>query len=300
VSAAVPPPSSSAVPSPPGTTGSRPPADATAAALAAAVRPRRRGALYVAEHQLRAMRAYGWTVVLSGIGSPLLYLLGLGLGLATFLDVPVASGPDGPVPYVVFVAPALLVTAAVSVSTEEFTYTVMSGFKWRRVFWGMNASPLAPHQIAGGLVLAVALRMVFVCVAYAVLIALFGALGTPGAVGVLPLVGLLGGLAFGLPLLAFSASLRDDAGQFALVQRFVFTPMFLFSGTFYPLETLPAALHWIGWVSPVWHASELGRVASYGQAVPGWLLAVHVLVLLVLAVGGWLLARRAFVRRLRG
>jgi len=276
------------------------PPEPTAAALAAAVRPRRFGALYVAEHQLRAMRSYGWTIVLSGIGSPLLYLLGLGLGLATFLDVPVAFGPDGPVPYVVFVAPALLASAAVTVSTEEFTYTVMAGFKWRRVFWGMNASPVSPEQVAGGLVLAVAVRMAFVCVAYGALVALFGALGTPGAAVVLPMIGMLAGLAFGMPLLAFAAGLKDDAGQFAAVQRFVFTPMFLFSGTFYPLSTLPGWLHWIGWVSPLWHASELGRVVSYGQATPGWLVAVHVLVLVALAVGGWWLARRAFRRRLRG
>ncbi|WP_298459245.1 ABC transporter permease [uncultured Cellulomonas sp.] len=275
-------------------------AEPAATAIAAAARPRRFGALYVAEHQLRAMRSYGWTIVMSGIGSPVLYLLGLGLGLATFLDVPVAFGPDGAVPYVVFVAPALLATAAITVSTEEFTYTVMAGFKWRRVFWGMNASPLAPQQVAGGLVLAVLVRMAFVCVAYAALVALFGALGRGGAVVVLPLIGLLGGLAFGMPLLAFAASLKDDAGQFAAVQRFVFTPMFLFSGTFYPLATLPGWLHWIGWVSPLWHASELGRVVSYGHPVPGWLVTVHVAVLVVLAAGGWLLARRTFVRRLRG
>ena len=281
-----------------GTTEAPPPA--TAAALAGAVLPRRFGALYVAEHQLRAMRSYGWTIVISGIGNPVLYLLGLGLGLATFLDVPVASGPDGPVPYVVFVAPALLATAAITVSTEEFTYTVMAGFKWRRVFWGMNASPLSPEQVAGGLVLAVVARMVFVCVAYAALVAAFGALGDARAALVLPVLGLLGGLAFGMPLLAFSASLKDDAGQFAAVQRFVFTPMFLFSGTFYPLATLPGWLHWIGWVSPLWHASELGRVVSYGHAVPAWLVAVHVLVLVALTVGGWVAARRTFARRLRG
>lgn len=274
--------------------------DPSALALAAAERPRRFGALYVAEHGLRAMRSYGWTIVISGIGNPLLYLLGLGLGLATFLDVPVGFGPDGPVPYVVFVAPALLVSAAVTVATEEFTYTVMAGFKWRRVFWGMNASPVSPQQVAGGLVLAVMVRMVFVCVAYAGLLALFGALGSAAAVLLLPLVGLLGGLAFGMPLLAYAASLKDDAGQFAAVQRFVFTPMFLFSGTFYPLETLPGWLHWIGWVSPLWHATELGRVVSYRDPTPGWLVAVHVAVLVVLAVGGWLLARRVFVRRLRG
>ena len=269
-------------------------------AIAAAHRPRRSGALYVAEHQLRAMRGYGWTVVMSGIGTPLMYLLGIGLGLAAFLDVPVGYGPDGPVPYVMFVAPALLMSSAVSVSTEEFTYTVMSGFKWRRVFWGMNASPVSPEQVAGGLVAAVAVRMLFTSAAYAALIVVFGAAGRPWAAPVLALLGLLAGMAFGLPLLAFSASLKDDAGQFAAVQRFVFTPMFLFSGTFYPLETLPGWLHWIGWVSPLWHASELGRVVSYGAPVPGTRVLVHLAVLVALVVGGWLVARRVFAGRLRG
>ena len=246
------------------------------------------------------MRSYGWTIVIGGLGQPLLYLLGLGLGLATFLDVPVGFGPDGPVPYVTFVAPALLATAAISVTTEEFTYTVMAGFKWRRVFWGMNASPLAPSQVVGGLVLAVAARMAFVSVAYAGLILAFGAVENAWSVTVLPLIGVLGGFAFGLPLLAFAASLKDDAGQFAAVQRFVFTPMFLFSGTFYPLSTLPTWLHWIGWVSPLWHASELGRAASYGAPIGVPMIAVHLTILTVLAVAGWLLARRVFVGRMRG
>jgi len=269
-------------------------------AVAAAARPRRFGAFYVAEHQLRSMRSYGWTIVISGIGNPLLYLLGLGLGLAAFLEVPVGFGPDGPVPYVVFVAPALLATAAIGVSTEEFTYTIMAGFKWRRIFWGMNSSPLSPEQVVEGLVLAVAARMAFVSVTYSVVVALFGALGSPVAVLTLPLVGMLAGMAFGLPLLAFAASLRDDAGQFAAVQRFVFTPMFLFSGTFYPLSALPGWLHWIGWISPLWHASELGRWLSYGSPISGVMLTVHVGVLLALVAGGWLVARRVFVGRMRG
>jgi len=258
-----------------------------------------RGALYVAEHQFRAMVAYKWTIVLVGLGSPLAYLLGIGLGLATLLDADVGQGPGGPVPYVMFVAPALLASAAVSVATEEFTYTVMSGFKWRRVFWGINATPVEPGQIVSGLVLAVMARMLFGGVLYFGLMILFGAVGDLSTGWLLPFVGVLGGLAFGLPLLAYSASLKDDAGQFAAVQRFVFTPLFLFSGTFYPLETLPSALHWIGWISPLWHASELGRVVSYGAPKPAWLVLVHVLVLVAFAVGGWLVARRTFTRRLR-
>jgi ABC-type multidrug transport system, permease component len=271
----------------------------TPAAVTATSHGQRRGALYVAEHQFRAMLNYKWTVVMTGAGGPLAYLLGIGLGLATLLDADVGTGPDGPVRYVVFVAPALLASAAVSVATEEFTYTVMSGFKWRRVFWGINATPVEPGQIVGGLVIAVAGRMLFGSVLYLALMLLFGAVGGLWTQWLLPLVGVLGGLAFGLPLLAYSATLKDDSGQFAAVQRFVFTPLFLFSGTFYPLETLPSALQWIGWISPLWHASELGRALSYGEPVPGWLLAVHAAVLVALAVSGYLVARRVFTRRLR-
>ena len=270
------------------------------AATAGAVRPRRFGAWYVAEHQLRQMRSYGWTVVMSGIGSPLLYLLGIGLGLAAFIDVPVASGPDGPVDYLWFVAPALLMSSAVGVTTEEFTYTVMAGFKWRRIFWGMNASPVSPPQICAGLVIAVTARMVFVCVAYYVLMVAFGAVGNVVAGLLIPVVGVLAGLAFGLPLLAFSAGIEDDKGQFAMVQRFVFTPLFLFSGTFYPLATLPVWLQWVGWISPLWHASEVGRALSYGLGPGAWSPWVHVAVLLAMAAAGGVVARRVFVGRLRG
>ena len=109
---------------------------------------------------------------------------------------------------------------------------------------------------------------------------------------------MLAGLAFGLPMMAYSASIREDRGQFALVQRFVVMPLFLFSGTFFPLSTLPWFLQWIGWISPVWHGSELARVLGYGQAEPGWLSVVHLAFLLLLAGAGLVAARRVYVRRL--
>ncbi len=262
-------------------------------------RARRFGAWYVAEHQLRGMRAYGWTIVMSGIGSPVLYLLGIGLGLATFLDQPVADGANGPVSYLYFVAPALLATAGVTVAADEFQYAVMAGFKWRRIFWGMNASPVEPGQVATGLILAVFFRMIFTTTAYYVLMVAFGAVGDPWGAAWMPLVGVLGGMAFGLPLMAYAASITEDKGQFALVNRFIFTPMFLFSGTFFPLGTLPGWLQWVGWVSPLWHASEIGRSLSYGLPPGSWPVGWHYAVLVAYAVTGWVLAHRVFRRRLR-
>lgn len=269
------------------------------AALAGARKPRRLGGWYNAEAFLLSMKAYGWTIIVGGVGSPLLYLLGLGLGLAAVIPVSVADGAAGPVSYVTFVAPALLVTATIGVASEEFTYPVMGGFKWRKTFFGIAATPVSPPQIVSGLVIAVVGRMLFVSVAYYALMVVFGAVPQPGLGMLSILAGLLAGLAFGLPLLAYASSIREDKGQFALVQRFIFTPLFLFSGTFYPLDTLPVWLHPIGWLSPVWHGAQLGRWATYGAPTPGWLLAVHALALVAVAAVAGYVAGRVFTRRLR-
>ena len=260
-------------------------------------RPRARGAWYVTEHMVRAMRAYGWTIVVGALGQPILYLLGLAVGLAALIDVPIVDG-GREVSYLVFVAPALLMTATISVASEEFTYPVMAGFKWRRYFFGFNASPLSSSQIATGVVFGATARMVVVAVAYFAFLCVFGAVPNLATGSIAVLVSLLAGLAFGAPLLAYASSIQDDRGQFALVQRFVFMPMFLFSGTFYPLATLPVWLQWIGWISPLWHATELGRALTYGRDESVVMIVVHIVYLTVLAVGGYVLARRIFTRRL--
>lgn len=286
-------------------TGAHPTLDELRAeAIEGGRKPRRYGSWYATEHMLRAMRAYGWTIVVGALGQPLVYLFGLAVGLAALIrqDIPTAGG--GSVSYLVFVAPALLMTATIAVASEEFTYPVMAGFKWRRYFYGFNASALSSPQIANGVTIAASARMLFAGGAYYLFIWAFGAVFSlttvpdPAHGWISIPVGLLAGLSFGMPLMAYAASLEDDKGQFALVQRFVFMPMFLFSGTFYPLATLPWWLQWIGWISPLWHATELGRMASFGEPVDPVMLVVHVAYLLVLSVGGYLLTRRIFTRRL--
>ena len=267
-------------------------------------KPRRHGSWYVTEHMVRAMRAYGWTIVVGALGQPVLYLLGLAAGLAALIQAPI-DDRGVQVDYLVFVAPALLVTAAISVASEEMTYPVMAGFKWRRYFFGFNASALSSPQIANGVVIGAAARMAFAVAAYYLFIWLLGALGIgwttvphPETGWLAIPAGLLAGLAFGIPLMAYAGSIEDDKGQFALVQRFIFMPMFLFSGTFYPLETLPVWLQWIGWISPLWHGAELGRLATYGAAVPPLMIAVHLAYLVVFAGVGYLWGRKVFVERL--
>jgi len=78
----------------------------------------------------------------------------------------------------------------------------------------------------------------------------------------------------------------------------VLTPMFMFSGTYFPLTMLPIYLQWIGWVSPVWHATDLGRALSYGASVPWWLLLIHVCYPLALGAFGLITSYKQFKTRL--
>jgi lipooligosaccharide transport system permease protein len=285
-------------------------ADATAPLLSlrvpltpeeSAAKARRFGSLYFAEHWLRTMRGYGWTVMMTAVGTPLVYLFAMGVGLATLIDAntgaSLGGGSGGGLPYLVFVAPALLATAGIMVATEENTYSVMSGFKWRRTYYGPNASPLSSAQLVNGHSLGVLFRLLLTTGVYYLFLLLFGAVPEPAG-WLMIFTAALGGMAFGLPLMAYASSIVEDKGQFAMVQRFVVMPLFLFSGTFFPLASMPWAVQWIGWISPLWHSTELGRVLSYGYAEPAWLTAVHVLYLAVLAAAGWVLAKRNYSRRL--
>ena len=261
-----------------------------------AARARRWGSFFYAEQVLRVMRNYGWSVVLYSVGQPVAYLFAMGVGLASLVDANGAADFGG-VSYLEFVAPALLVSAAVMTASGEFSYPIMDGFKWRRVFYGPHASPLVPQQIASGHIMASSLRFLLQSVVYFAAVALFGASPSPWG-WVSALVATVAALSFGLPLMAYAASIKQDKGQFALVQRFIVMPLFLFSGTFFPLDTLPLAVRWIGWISPVWHGTELGRVFTYGMDQDPLLTLIHVVYLVATAAAGWMLVRRQFVKRM--
>jgi lipooligosaccharide transport system permease protein len=261
-----------------------------------AAKARRWGAFYYAEQVLRVMKGYGWSIFLYSVGQPAAYLFAMGVGLATLVDTGSAAAFGG-VSYITFIAPALLISAAVMTAATEFTFPVMDGFKWRRVYFGPHASPLTPEQIAGGQIIAVTVRFFLQSAIYFVIVAFFGA--SPSGWGwVSILVATLAGLAFGLPLMAYAATIKEDKGQFAMVMRFIVMPLFLFSGTFFPLDTLPLAVRWVGWISPIWHGTELGRVLSYGYEESPVLTIIHIAFLLGLAWLGWVLTKRQFARRM--
>lgn len=265
---------------------------------AMAARARARGVWYYAETVLRGMRAYFWPIMLYAVGQPVLYMVAMGIGLGALVDSG-AGSVDG-VDYLTFVAPALLVATVVMSVSGEMTYPVMAGFKWQRLYYAPLASALEPGQIALGHLLAVVIRFVVQSLVFWAVMLVFGATSSPWAVSLLVVpVGVLTATAFGAPLQAYASTLTDEGFQFSFIQRFVVMPMFLFAGTFFPLSVMPAYLQWIGWISPVWHGTELARAASYGAPLSPTMLAVHLGFLVACTVLGLLLAVRSYTRRLR-
>ena len=266
-------------------------------AIAAGIKPRKYGSWYVAEHRIRSMRAYYQTIIATSIGNPLVYLFALGVGLASLVDTTEGGRGIAGVGYLAFVAPALLASAAVTVAGEEATYPMMMGFKWNPIFYGMNAAPISGNQITNGMTIAILVRMLPTTILYFIVMVLFGAV--PSLLGfVSVLSATLTGIAVALVIMSYTSRIEEDKGQMAMIMRFGILPMFLFSGTFFPLTQLPIYLQWIGWISPLWHGTELGRVLSYGMVEPAWLTAVHVLYLAALCFVGWKVTQRVVTRRL--
>lgn len=262
----------------------------------AAGKPRRWGALYVAEHKLRGVKTWGTSVLATAVGNPVLYLFAFGVGLASLVDRQLGADTGG-ASYLEFVAPALLVSAIVMVAAEEAMFTIMMGFKWNAIFIAMNAAPISPRQIFGGVTLAAIARMAGTAAIYYVVAVLFGAMQPGWSVLVVP-IAVLTGLAVGMPIAVFTTRMEDDRGQFALINRLIIMPLTLFSGTMFPLTQLPLFLQWIGWLSPIWHGAELGRQASYAPVEAIWLTAGHVAFLAVLAIAGFQISVRNTARRL--
>jgi len=191
----------------------------------------------------------------------------------------------------------LLASAAIQGSSDEVIFPVMQGFKWNRTFFGMRSTTLTAKQISLGVFLAAMARAMFSIVIYWIVLNLFGALESDTAWLAMP-AALLAGAAMGAVMLALAAKIENENFFFTLVGRFVMIPMFLFSGTFYPLTQMPIYLQFFGWISPLWHATELGRYLTYDYPLSGSQLSIHISVLAIMIVAGLFLSTRIFAKRL--
>jgi lipooligosaccharide transport system permease protein len=206
--------------------------------------------------------------VVSSVLQPLLMLVAFGIGFGSLIDTSVrAARATGGVPYLVYLAPALLAVSAVQTAAFESSYPILSSFRWRRTYEGITATPITPGQLAVGQLTWIALRLSMSGGAYLLVIMLFGAVRGPGVLAAW-VFAVLCGMAFSAPLVAFSAAQEQEGGAFSAIFRFVVLPMTLFSGTFFPISQLPRAVQPLAWISPLWHGTELARGAVVGTLQP--------------------------------
>jgi len=235
-------------------------------------------------------RVWRGSVVTTAL-NPVLYLSALGIGLGRLVN----RGPGLGVPYLDYVAPGILASTAMLIGAFESAYPVMSAIRWTRQFHAMLATPLRIRDTIAGHQLYVASRVGIASGLYLVVIAAFGAVHSWLAVFDFP-VGILVGLAFAAPVTAMAAWLERDEGFNALF-RFGVTPMFLFSGTFFPISRLPPVIRAIAWATPTWHGVDLLRHLTLGTAAL-WPSLGHVAYLVAWVVVGLRLAQRTFTNRL--
>ena len=249
--------------------------------------------LRVTEREVRIWRRFWHTAVLSGVLIPLLFLGALGIGLGSLVDDNQRSVQG--LEYLVFVAPGILAATALQSSAGDSLWPIMVGLKWMRTFHAAAATPLTPGQVYGGYVAWIGLRIMFNRTLFVIVAALLGAVPSPWGVLAIP-AATLGALAFAAPVCAYSAR-QDTDIPFPIVFRLVVVPMFLFSGTFFPVSQLPNWLEPIARITPLWHAVELCRGATTGTLGLGPAL-VHVAFLGACVAAGCWYGVRAFGEKL--
>ncbi len=250
-------------------------------------------ALSFFRQRLTAHRHFWRSSAVGSVLEPALFLAAMGLVLGTLVDR--GPGVPGGVGYLAFLAPGLLVAAAMQTATGESTYPVLGAIKWDRLYEAVLATPARPADLLAGHLLYVAFRVTTSAAAFLLVLLLFGAARSPLVLLALP-VALLTGLAFAAPVTAMAAALEEDAA-FAALQRFLLVPLFLFSGTFFPVDRLPAVLEWFARATPLWHGVTLARDLALGT-VDGGSALLHTGYLVLWTAAGTALAARALHRRL--
>ena len=235
-----------------------------------------------------------WTVVFSGFFEPVFYLLGLGFGLSAL--VPEIEGLS----YAAFVAPGLLAASCMNGAITDGFFNFHFKLHHQKTYDGILATPLGVADIACGEALWALMRGTLYAASFLVLVAVLGTglgrpiLLSPWAVLALPAAVLVAAAfsAMALCLTTFVARVE----QFDTVMGLVVLPMFLFSGTFFPVSQFPEPLQWVVAGIPLYHAVEMLRQLTTGAVGPS--VAVHAVFLVVFAAGALALTIRRLERAL--
>jgi lipooligosaccharide transport system permease protein len=234
-----------------------------------------------------------WKVVFSGFFEPVFYLFAVGIGVGALVgDVVLPNGQA--VPYAAFVAPAMMAASAMNGAVIETTFNIFFKLHFGKVYEGVLTTPMQPMDIAIGEIGWALLRGLLYSTAFVGVMFVMGMAESWLAIFAIPAATLIG-FAFGAVGLA-AATWMKSWQDFDLV-TLVTMPLFLFSGTFYPLDVYPPILQTIAKVSPLYHGTELLRGFTLGAI--DWTMIGHAAFLVVMGLTGAAIASRRLDGMLR-
>ena len=231
------------------------------------------------ERAVIALRTSTWIAVLSGFFEPVFYLASFGFGIGQFVDgIDVGTKT---VSYAAYIAPALLATSAMNGAIYDSTWNVFFKMKFAKFYDAVLATSLGPLDVALGEISWALLRGLGYSIAFMLVMWPLGLITTPVAIFAIPAAVFV---AFGFAAVGFAVtSYMKSFQQMNWIVTFML-PMFLFSGSFFPIDSFPTAVQWVVKALPLWHANEMIRGIMLGQISSG--LLVHVGYFLVMVVGG--------------
>ena len=233
----------------------------------------------IMERAYIAFKSSTWMIVVSGFVEPVLFLLSFGYGLKDLVgDITVAGQPIG---YVAFIAPALLATSAMNGAIYDSTMNVYFKLKHDRIYHGMLATSLGPMDVALGEISWALLRGLSYSIGFMAIVAPLGLIPSAWGILAIPAAVLI---AFGFASFGMAVTSYMKSWQQLEIVNIVLLPMFLFSGSFYPLSVFPEWLQTIIRLFPLAHAIDLVRGLTLGNI--SWALVGHAMYFVVMIVVG--------------
>ena len=220
---------------------------------------------------------------------PVLYLAALGLGLGAYVKE--IQG----VPYINFIAPGMIASSSMFAATYECSYGTYVRMTYQKTFDAILATPVNVNDLIAGEMMWGATKSMLYGAIIMVVISAFGLVESPALALVIPLL-FISGLIFAEVSLIFVAVV-PGIDSFNYFYTLLMTPMFLFSGIFFPIDTLPPLVAKIAFFTPLYHLVNICRSFSTGgPSHSAWDILWIVLVALVLAPYTFRLMRRRIAK----
>ena len=233
----------------------------------------------VLRRHMKVFRRVWWTNTMFNFLEPILYMTAMGFGLGAYVQ-----NIDG-ISYAQFIAPGFIASSGMWASTFECTYGSFVRLQFEKTLHSMLAAPLTVADVVWGEILYATVKSFFYGTVILAAIALLGLVQSWWSILILPFLA-LPGMVFALLALSFTGFIKniDHINYYITIFS---TPMYLFSGIFFPLDSLPLFGQAAVWINPLYHSVEVSRALVLGHVTSALLPHVAVLAGWVMVLG-WL------------